>query len=163
MHNPNTLEITARKGDCEARAVAETSLSTTTINAVTARSFSKVVSVTDLTETINVMRDKVIKVNNDDLTELEAALTAQTVTLDTMFNELARRASLNMGEHINVAETYMRIALRAQGQCARTIEILSAMKNPPVIFAKQMNVANGNQLVHNASIPNATQTGKTIN
>lgn len=161
--DPNTLQIDARIGDCEVRAIAETSLSTTTINAVTARSFSKVMGVTDLTETINVMRDKVIKVNNGDLTELEATLTAQTVTLDTMFNELARRAVLNMGEHMQATESYMRLALKAQSQCARTIEVLAAMKNPPVIFAKQMNVANGNQQVNNASSPNATHTEKTIN
>ena len=161
--DPNTLQVMVFKGENEVRALAETSLSTITINAATARSFSKVVGITDLSETINVMRDKVVKVNGGDLTELEATLTAQTVTLDTMFNELARRASLNMGEHLSAAETYMRLALKAQSQCSRTIETLAAMKNPPVIFAKQMNVANGNQLVHNASSPNATHTEKTIN
>ena len=163
IRDPNTLQVMVFKGENEVRALAETSLSTITINAATARSFSKVVGITDLSETINVMRDKVIKVNGGDLTELEATLTAQTVTLDTMFNELARRAALNMGEHINAAETYMRLALKAQSQCARTIEVLAAMKNPPVIFAKQMNVANGNQQVNNGSNPNATHTEKIIN
>lgn len=160
--DPNTLEIAARKGDSEVRIVAETSISTTTLNAVTARSFSKIMGATDLTETISVMREKVSKVNAGDLTEIEATLTAQTVTLDTMFNELARRALLNMGEHLSAAETYMRLALKAQSQCARTIEVLAAMKNPPVIFAKQMNVTNGNQQVNNGSSPNATHTEKTI-
>lgn len=164
IRDPNTLQVMVFKGENEVRALAETSLSTITINAATARSFSKVVGITDLSETINVMRDKVIKVNGGDLTELEATLTAQAVTLDTMFNELARRASLNMGEHLSAAETYMRLALKAQSQCARTIETLAAMKNPPVIFAKQMNVANGNQQVNNGTSANIpTHTEKTIN
>lgn len=34
-------------------------------------------------------------------------------------------------------ETYMRLALKAQ--CARAIEVLAAMKNPPIIYAKQVN------------------------
>lgn len=167
MRDPNTLQVSARKGDSEVRLLAETSLSTTTINAVTARSFSKVVGVTDLTETINVMRDKVIKVNDGDLTELEATLTAQTVTLDTMFNELARRAVANMGTHMQVTESYMRLALKAQSQCARTIEVLANMKNPPIVYAKQMNVANGNQQVNNGNNLTTTHapahTGKIIN
>jgi len=39
---------------------------------------------TDLTETINVLRDKVSKVNTGDLTELEATLTAKTVSLNAI-------------------------------------------------------------------------------
>ncbi len=161
--DPNTLQIAAGKDDSMDRIKAETSISTTTLNAVTARSFSKIMGVTDLTETINVMHEKVSKVNGGDLTELEATLTAQTVTLDTMFNELARRAALNMGEHMQATESYMRLALKAQSQCARTIEVLAAMKNPPVIFAKQANISHGNQQVNNGSKPNATHTEKIIN
>ena len=164
MRDLNTLQVSVRKGDSEVRVLAETSLSTTTINAVTARSFSKVVGVTDLTETINVMRDKVIKVNGGDLTELEATLTAQTVSLDTMFNELARRAVANMGTHMQVTESYMRLALKAQSQCARTIEVLAAMKNPPVVFAKQANISHGHQQVNNGTHKDITpRTEKTIN
>jgi hypothetical protein len=42
-------------------------------------------------------------------------------------------------------EANMRMALRAQAQCARTIEVLSALKNPPVVIAKQANVTTGPQ------------------
>lgn len=111
---------------------------------------------TDLTETISVMRDKVSKVNTGDLTELEATLTAKTVSLNAIFNERVRRAALNMGEYINAAETYMRLALKAQSPCARTIEVLAAMKNPPVVFAKQANISHRHQQVNNST--NATNT-----
>jgi hypothetical protein len=43
----------------------------------------------------------------------------------------------------------MRLALRAQNQCRATLETLAAIKNPPVVFAKQANIANGPQQVNN--------------
>ena len=117
----------------------------------------------DLTEAIYVMRDKVCKINAGDTSELEATLTAQSVSLDAMFNELARRAALNMGEHLRAAETYMRLALKAQAQCARTIEVIAAMKNPPVVFAKQANISHGLQQVNNKTSTHArAHTGETV-
>ena len=56
----------------------------------------------------------------------------------------------------------MRLALKAQAQCARTVEVLAAMKNPPIVFAKQANIAHGHQQVNNGVQP-ATHAGKTIN
>ncbi len=104
------------------------------------------------------MREKVHKVNSGDVSELEAMLTTQAVSLDVIFSEMARRAALNMGEHLHATESYMRLALKAQSQCARTIEVLAAMKNPPVVFAKQANIAHGHQQVNNG-----THTEKTEN
>jgi hypothetical protein len=34
----------------------------------------------------------------------------------------------------------MRLALKAQAQCTRTIETLAEIKNLPVVFAKQSNI-----------------------
>ncbi len=165
--NSSTLLITHDKAKTKERQLAEISLSATTLNAVTAHTFTQFLGETDLGETIKVMREKTSKVNGGDLSELENTLTAQTVSLDAIFNQLARRASLNIGEHINAAETYMRLALKAQAQCARTIEVLAAMKNPPVVFAKQANISHGNQQVNNGTFDTnthgRTHTGKIIN
>jgi hypothetical protein len=46
-------------------------------------------------------------------------------------------------------EINMRMALRAQNQCRATLETLAAIKNPPVVFAKQANVTTGPQQVNN--------------
>src|SRR5690606_26950893 len=46
---------------------------------------------------------------------------------------------------------YMRLALKAQSQCRTTLETLAAIKNPPVVFAKQANIAHGPQQVNNGS------------
>jgi len=55
----------------------------------------------------------------------------------------------------------MRLALKAQAQCARTVEILAAIKNPPIVYAKQANIAHGHQQINNNQSP--THAGKTIN
>lgn len=34
---------------------------------------------------------------------------------------------------------------KAQSQCRATLETLAAIKNPPVIYAKQANISNGPQ------------------
>lgn len=163
--DPNALLLTRDKEISEDRKLAETALSATTLNTVTARNFIKpILGEIDLTEAVVVMREKVAKVKAGDLSDLEATLTAQAVTLDTIFNELARRSLINMGEYMNAAETYMRLALKAQAQTARTVEVLAAMKNPPVVFAKQANIAHGHQQVNNATNTHApAHTGKTVN
>jgi hypothetical protein len=89
-------------------------------------------------------------------------LAIQAHTLDTIFNELARRSSANMVEgYGEAAERYMRLALKAQSQCRTTIEALAEMKNPkPVAFVQQANIASGPQQVNNGiSTPTRADTG----
>jgi hypothetical protein len=85
------------------------------------------------------------EVNRGDLAALERMLTAQAVALNTMFTELARRGALNMRSHLGATETYIRLALKAQSQSRATVETLGALKNPPVVFARQANINNGGQ------------------
>lgn len=154
----NNLVIIKEKGKSSERQFAELSLSAPVLNAVTTQTFSQnMMGEINITEAVNVMREKVSNVNAGNLNDLEATLTAQTVSLDTIFNELARRAALNMGTNMQVTESYMRLALKSQSQCARTIEVLAAMKNPPVVFAKQANISHGHQQVNNG-IQQATPT-----
>ena len=167
-NNANDFRVVDNTGKTKERLMAEVGLSTTMLNATTTRYFNKyVIGETDLTETVGVLKEKLAKVNAGDMAGLEATLTAQTVTLDAMFSELARRAALNMGEYLSATESYMRLALKAQAQCARTIEVLANMKNPPIVYAKQMNVANGNQQVNNGNNLTTTHapahTGEIIN
>ena len=75
-------------------------------------------------------------------------LVAHTHTLDAIFNELMRRAQ--SAEYLSLFEAYMRLGLKAQGQCRATVETLAAIKNPPpVAFVRQTNIANGPQQVNN--------------
>ena len=78
-----------------------------------------------------------------DLGKAEALLTAQAVTLNTMFAHLVTRA---LGSQlVESFERNMRFGLRAQAQCRATLETLAAIKNPPTVFARQANIANGPQ------------------
>lgn len=97
---------------------------------------------------------------------MEDMLVAQAHSLDVMFASLARRADMNIrhgeGGFLNATDTYMKLALRAQNQCRMTIETLATIKNPPVVFARQANIANNQQVNNGDAVPvaHAAETGK---
>ncbi len=45
------------------------------------------------------------------------------------------------------------LALRAQAQSTRTLEVLATVKNPPVVFAKQANIAQQQQVNNGPAVP----------
>lgn len=104
-----------------------------------------------LTESVKAIRTTLDDVSAGSTQPSEVVLYSQAQALNAIFAEMARRASLNMGQHIDAFETYMRLALKAQGQCRATLETLAAIKNPPVVFAKQANIAHGHQQVNNGT------------
>jgi hypothetical protein len=142
----NTLEVAMQPGKTEARMMAELVTSGIATNAVTMQRIADTgfgaLALTDLVATLN---ESGKAVNENDLAEAERTLNAQAVTLNLIFGELARRAALNMGSHLGAMESYMRLALKAQAQSRATFETLAAMKNPPVVFARQANINNGGQ------------------
>ena len=106
-----------------------------------------------LADCVLALKGTISDVKGGDLSSAEAMLTAQAAALNAMFCELARRAAMNMGEHLSATESYMRLALKAQGQCRATLETLAAIKNPPVVFARQANISHGPQQVNNGPAP----------
>lgn len=148
----NTLKVAEIEGKTPDRVIAEVALSPMALNALTASTFSKgSFGELDLTTSVDVLREKTETVNKGDLSGLEATLTAQAVALDAIFTELARRGAMNMGEYLNAAETYLRLALKAQSQCRATLETLANIKNPPVAYVRQANIAHGHQQVNNGT------------
>jgi len=81
----------------------------------------------------------------------EAMLTAQAHTLDALFGDLTRLAYCNWFTNLDSAERLMKLALRAQSQCRATLETLATIKNPPMVIARQANIAHGPQQVNNGS------------
>ena len=81
----------------------------------------------------------------------EAMLIAQAHTLDALFANLARRAAANAtAGKFGIAESYLRLGLRAQAQAVRTIEALAEIKNPrQLAFVQQANICNGPQQINN--------------
>ena len=85
--------------------------------------------------------------------DVEAMLASQAITLNFMFGELGCLAASNMGTNSEASERFMRMALKAQNQSRMTLETLSNIKNPPVIYARQANIAHGPQQVNNGRRP----------
>jgi hypothetical protein len=107
-----------------------------------------------LTDCAKALKDTAQGLNDGDLSAAVTMLSSQAVALNAMFGELARRSSLNLSQSIDASERYMRLALKAQGQCRATLETLAAIKNPPVVFARQANINNGGQQqVNNGATP----------
>ena len=147
---PTALEIDVRPGETGARAVARSLMGPTVQAASTIQTFEK--SDFELQGFIDELSAQVDAVQSRDMGRSEAVLITQAHTLNELFNTLARRAAANMGEYMNAAETYLRLALKAQSQCRATLETLSTIMNPPVVYARQANIAH-NQQVNNEAIP----------
>ncbi|NJC06854.1 hypothetical protein GGQ97_002647 [Sphingomonas kaistensis] len=105
----------------------------------------------DLGELYETLSRRALKVREGDLSSAENMLVAQAATLNLLFLDLTRRSSNNMGEYIDAAERYMRLALKAQAQCRATLEALAEIKKPPTVFTRQANIAAGHQQINNAA------------
>ena len=107
----------------------------------------------DIAESVDEMARQVERVHRGDLSGVESMLTAQAVSLDSVFNELATRAAENFGRNMSTAETYLRLALKAQSQCRATLETLAEVKYPKAAtFIKQANIAERQQVNNGKSV-----------
>ena len=106
----------------------------------------------DFTALAHKIRDQTNAMHSGDMKEIESMLFAQALTLQATFTALSRKAAANAGEYLAATDTYLRLALKAQGQCRATLETLANIKNPrPLAFVKQANISNGPQQVNNAA------------
>lgn len=150
--NSNALEIEAREGEGTEEALFANTILRPTVQA--GRTIKQYDSSggheLDITELVKALGNQTSAVIEGDLGRSEAMLVAQAHTLDVLFNKLAQRAYLNMGEYMGAVDTYLKLALRAQSQCRATWETISTIKNPPVAkVVKQANIAHGPQQVNN--------------
>ncbi len=137
------------------QVLAEAAVGGLLSNAATLHAYSHgTVGEFSLAECAVALTESALAVHRGDLSGPEIMLAAQAVALNSIFCELARRASLNMGERLDAMDRYMRLALKAQAQCRVTLETLATIKNPPVVFARQANINNGGQQqVNNGTAP----------
>lgn len=87
------------------------------------------------------------KAKDGDLALASRMLAAQAITLDTMFTELARRGSANMGTYIDASEKFVRMALKAQANCRMTLETLAKLHQPREQTVRHVHVNEGGQAV----------------
>ena len=104
-------------------------------------------------------------VNKGDMREMEAMLVSSAKCLEVLAESLlVRGLRQDMWHHL---EGFLKLGLKAQNQMRHTLETLGKLKNPPVVIAKQANLAT-NQQVNNgishdvkAITPNKQSEGKT--
>ena len=157
VKNKTSVNVNAGKDEDQDEAISKTLSRPETQAAVTIQKLTDLHDVSALAKTLTQQTNEIAKGN---MSRCESMLISQAHTLDELFNNLARRAALNMGEHMQAVETYFRLALKAQAQCRATLETLSAIKNPPVIFAKQANISTGNQQINTAVSASRTENNK---
>ncbi|MFN6131364.1 MAG: hypothetical protein ACK59M_18615 [Pseudomonadota bacterium] len=142
------LAIDRRPDDTSARATARTVLRPTIGAAIATQAvYGKKIGgeLLDVGELSNELVEQCGKVHGGDLKRMESMMVAQATTLDALFNRLTQRAMEQ--EYLKQFETYMRLALKAQGQARATVEALAEIKNPrPVAFVKQANVGTNVQV-----------------
>lgn len=103
----------------------------------------------DVNATINELKEQTKALKAGKMDRAEEMLLSQAQTLDELFNTLARRA--HRCEYLSQFEANLKLSLKAQNQCRMTLETLSNIKNPPVVYAKQANIAHGPQQVNNGN------------
>jgi hypothetical protein len=157
------LQITREPGKSDDRLMTDIAVQGLAGNAWNAVTFNRfTLGELSLTDMVSSMRESGAAINGGDLAAAERMLFAQAVSLNAISAELARRAFLNMGEHLPAMESYMRLSLKAQAQCRVTVEALAEIKNPrPVAFVKQANISNGPQQVNNGVQAGAVTANET--
>jgi hypothetical protein len=153
---PVKLTDTQRK-----KALAILALDPTHNAAALVSSFSELYGELDFMALAKQLQEQGNAMKGGSLQQTEAMLLAQAQSLDVMFTSLARRGKVQEG--LKQYETHMKLALRAQSQCRATLEALATIKNPPVVFAKQANIAHGHQQVNNNANPSTSRAGENIN
>ena len=99
---------------------------------------------------MDVLIENAGAVHRNDLTQVEAMLMNQATALQSLFVRLVE--SSMAASMLPQQEIAMRLALKSQAQCRATLETLAAIKNPPVVYARQANVTTGPQQINNSTV-----------
>lgn len=155
---PQSIAVDKRLGETDAEWRARVSMSPATMLSAIHSSFAQPTAggAVDATLSAAILAERVAAVNAGDLSDLTGMLLGQAQALQTVAQELLRRAGSHLDAGpLQVVEAYARLALKAQAQSRATLETLAEMKNPRPVFinGKQVNVSNGNQQVNNTDGP----------
>lgn len=124
--------------------LAPSTAATRIVNAIEGRLFGENL---DIVAAVDVLKAAEKSIHGGDLRGPESMLIDQATALQSLFVRLVEWGwSQSQATHV---DTMLRLALRAQNQCRMTLETLSNIKNPPVVYARQANVTTGPQQVNN--------------
>lgn len=147
--------IRSEKDQVVERAKARLSLSAPAAAALASSSYLMPFGEPDLPALIHTLEASMNRAHSGDLMDAESMLVGQAHALQAIFMRLADRSGRI--ESMKQYELDMRLALKAQAQCCRTLEVLAAIKNPPIVMARQANITSGPQQINNGLPTAATQ------
>jgi hypothetical protein len=156
----NETELSDEKKAQRAKALAQVAIRPSANAAAVIAEYGKPFGDQDVNELIDALSVSMGEVNQGDLKRCENMLMGQAYTLQSIFMNLSLRSKNQ--EYMKNLETFLRLALKAQSQCRATLETLAAIKNPPVIFAKQANISGGHQQVNNGIPPTYAEKNKIL-
>ncbi|CAG2136101.1 hypothetical protein [Cupriavidus numazuensis] len=158
--DPNKLDIYREEGEATAESIARVAANPVVRGAWTARHYvSHMFGEANIGAYVGRLVTEAKAVADGNLSAIESMLATQATTLDAVFNQLAMKAFST--SHMPAKESLLRLALKAQAQCASTAKVLGELKNPrAVAFVKQANIAHGNQQVNNGVGDSAAGTSR---
>jgi len=148
----NTLQVQQAPDESTADATARAILDPNLRHALAVKAFSEPALGSEekgvgLFQHLQHLQNDCDKTDSGDLSVCSRLLTAQAITLDSMFSEMARRAALNMGEYMDASERYSRLALKAQANCRATLEALAKLHQPREQTVRHVHVNEGGQAI----------------
>ena len=102
----------------------------------------------DVAEIFSQLKAQAAAIQSGDLSLFDAMLVNQAVALQSLFADLATKASAGT-KTPETRDMQLKLALRAQNQSRSTIQTLLESRNPRVFINHQANVSNGPQQVNN--------------
>ena len=155
VKNKSSVIVNAGKDEDQDEAISKTLSRPETQAAVT---IQKLTDLHDVNALAKILSKQTADVVGGNMTRPESMLLSQAHTLDALFNSLVMKG---LGQtHMPHYEAFMRLAFKAQSQCRSTLQTLSDIKNPSVVYAKQANITNGNQQINNGVPAPRTQENK---
>ena len=89
------------------------------------------------------------RVQGGDMSDIEAMLVGQALTLQAMFTKYGGLINANTN-NLKACQAVFNMAMKAQAQSRATVQVLVELKYPKsVVITKQANITNGNQQVNN--------------
>jgi hypothetical protein len=155
VKNKTSVIVNAGKDEDQDEAVAK-KLTRPEVQA--SLTIQKLHPINDVNALTKILGQQTADVIDGSMVRPEAMLLSQAHTLDALFNSLIMKGLDQT--HTPHYEAFMKLAFKAQSQCRSTLQALSDIKNPSVVYAKQANITNGNQQINNGVTAPRTQENK---
>jgi hypothetical protein len=163
---PKALQVMGRRGVSNGHVLAESMLHPLTRHSATAGAFASRLfgkEEPNINDGVAVIGEVCAKARDGDLSMQRDMLAAQTITLDAIFTELARRAAMNMGEHLEATDRFLRLALKAQAQSRATVETMDRLVRGGEQVVRHIHVDNrgGQAMIAETINTGGHKNGKT--